>query len=125
MRVRELLPGITTADAVKIFRRLGVNPGQMTAQDLRAARNRLAKQYHSDVIGNDELMQHINAAYDLLKPLVPPEPQQPAPEPQQPAAEPEKPPVEDTVRDQIETLRANIQSQAQAKQQRKFWQFWR
>lgn len=66
------------------YRVLGVDPSA-SADELAAARRRLARTLHPDVGGDDEAMRVVNAAYDeavarLLGPI-PPTPEQSAPPP--------------------------------------------
>ena len=60
---------MTLNDAFMLFRRLGADPAQLTAEDLQAEYFRLAKRYHPDV-GNQpthELMTSINVARDTIR----------------------------------------------------------
>jgi hypothetical protein len=61
-----LLEKLTSAEALAIFRRYGVDASGLDADGLKAARSRLAKKYHPDAGGKTEDMQRINAAYDVL-----------------------------------------------------------
>ena len=57
------------SEAFKLFRRLGVDPTQLTADELQAEYLRLAKRYHPDV-GNQpthELMTAVNLARDTIR----------------------------------------------------------
>lgn len=66
MQVYQILYEMTYATAAAIWRSLGVEPTNMDKRELFLARRILAKKHHSDVGGNGETMQNINAAYDVL-----------------------------------------------------------
>ena len=61
---------MTTATQTDCYELLGVSPGA-SAEEIRRAYRKLAKEYHPDKTGGDkvaeERMKEINAAYDVLK----------------------------------------------------------
>ena len=54
---------MTREEALKLFRRLGIDPASVSRKDFRSAYYRLAKRYHPDTSPRTaDLMAQINAA---------------------------------------------------------------
>lgn len=67
--VKLLLEALTPQQAANIFKHYGASDDDLSSpQKIKAARNRLIRQHHSDVSGgDDEAAKMINASYDVLK----------------------------------------------------------
>lgn len=67
--VKLLLEALTPQQAANIFMQYGASDDDLSSpQKIKAARNRLIRQHHSDVSGgDDEAAKIINASYDVLK----------------------------------------------------------
>jgi curved DNA-binding protein CbpA len=54
-------------EAESIFAKNGVSTAGMSAVEIKAARNNIAKKIHPDLGGDSERLKMVNAAYDVLK----------------------------------------------------------